>query len=481
MSLLALNIQSNALAPPANAFVIPEGLAVPRLHRDLLVQCAIIALPLPAAFLLDHPDAAGTSVLAVLGIFLAYHALKKQPFHFLCLLVSSIPSLTVIRGSSAPFPCIAGLLLLGVAWLVIEPGQFKEFWKRKTLLWSVLTGVVYWWASFLLSGHYDVNFRVLECVLSISVCYMLCSRRSFMANAMLGLAFSTIGMGIGFLPYSGRLGMAVVEGLPIGNPINLGLPAALVLLLSIAERGRWLLLHEHPLWRTVLGAVSGAFLILSTSRGSWLVALVGIAILVCTDRRARTPLLATLALIAAGMVVLSGTQRGEAATHYLMKVISPDTSLAQKTTGRILQWDAFPQVFRDSPVWGFGPGSGRAVSDRYSGKNIVFHSLYLQIGAETGMIGLAAFALLLGVLIHNGWSHYRDVHEIVPLLATFCFMTIGLSVSAFDSISGLVLGFGLVAGSRTNFWAVHGMANPGPAALVRAGRSDARTSERCAF
>jgi len=128
-----------------------------------------------------------------------------------------------------------------------------------------------------------------------------------------------------------------------------------------------------------------------------------------------------------------------------MKVISPDTSMAVKTTGRIQQWTAFPSAFWDSPVWGFGPGMSRSVSLAYSGENLIFHSLFLQIGVELGLIGLAAVGFLFAMLIRTGVQHYLSYGEIVPLIGTLSFLMMGMSVTAFDPLGGTLLGVGLVA------------------------------------
>jgi O-antigen ligase len=75
------------------------------------------------------------------------------------------------------------------------------------------------------------------------------------------------------------------------------------------------------------------------------------------------------------------------------------------------------------------------------------HSFYLHIIAETGLIGFSVLVVLMVSTIGRGVRHYRFTGEAVPLLAGAGFLTIGLTVSAFDAISGVYLGLA-VLGTR---------------------------------
>ncbi len=74
--------------------------------------------------------------------------------------------------------------------------------------------------------------------------------RGYLATALIGMMISSFGVGLAFLPSGGdRLGLDVIDGHALGNPITFGIPLALVFLLSIADGGKWLLLQKHPYWR----------------------------------------------------------------------------------------------------------------------------------------------------------------------------------------------------------------------------------------
>ena len=52
---------------------------------------------------------------------------------------------------------------------------------------------------------------------------------------------------------------------------------------------------------------------------------------------------------------------------------------------------------------------------------------------------------LLGALTRRGIAHWRTRREITPLLGLVSFMTIGVSVSGIDAISGVFLGIAFLA------------------------------------
>jgi O-antigen ligase len=140
--------------------------------------------------------------------------------------------------------------------------------------------------------------------------------------------------------------------------------------------------------------------------------------------------------------------------HYVNQTFSPDTSIEKRTTGRVDQWRAMPVILKMSPVWGVGPGNGRAASVAFAGKNIIFHSVYLQIAAETGMLGSVPLLILLVVVTRRCWAHFRMYHEVVPFIGIVSFMLLGMSVEGLEILGGTLLGVGLIGGNALNLWVV---------------------------
>ena len=237
--------------------------------------------------------------------------------------------------------------------------------------------------------------------------------------------------------------MAELAGFRIGNPISFGVPAALSLLASLTDGGRWMFVHSRPWLRILMDAVIGLFLVLSTSRGSWLVLIAGIAIVFTLNRSQRKWILVTVALLISAAAGYVYAEPNSLVMSYIRQTFSPEESWSKRTTGRAEQWAAFPQVLRDAPIWGFGPGNGRRISVIYAHKNLIWHSIYLQVGAETGFIGMGLLAILLASLVRRAWRHYHILGEVMPLVAITGFMMIGVSVPALDGLSGMYLGLAL--------------------------------------
>lgn len=220
---------------------------------------------------------------------------------------------------------------------------------------------------------------------------------------------------------------------------------ALIILLTIADDGRWMALNHRRWLRWTINIAAGMFVLLSTSRGSWSVVAAGVVVMLLLSRhRMRIAAAVLVAAIAIGIWLRAANP--EVVDKYFYKTFESDEEWSH-LNARVAQWDAFPDAFAQSPIWGFGPGRGRGVSTIYSGHNLIWHSLYLQIGIECGSIGLLLLAALLISQVYRSLRHLYVHKEIVPLLGIVGFMTIGVSVPGIDGISGLFLGLSMLSGS----------------------------------
>jgi O-antigen ligase len=168
--------------------------------------------------------------------------------------------------------------------------------------------------------------------------------------------------------------------------------------------------------------------------------------------RNRGHLIAALAVVALTIAALVSSGLAGPALEYLDKATSSERTLAQKTTGRADQWEKFPTVLAQSPVWGHGPGSGPSSYAAVSGRWLAWHSLYLHVGAETGLLGLVSLVAMLLVLIQRGVAHVRCTGEVRPLVGAVCFSFIGVSVSGFDAVSGMYLGYAFLGMNFAGMW-----------------------------
>jgi len=318
----------------------------------------------------------------------------------------------------------------------------------------VILSFAYYWLSFMRSEDFSAlgipiviapNSRMLELSFGAAMIVLLGSRRSYLRVAMTGIAVTVLLTALGLAPHSGaRLGQAEIGTTSMGNPILIGLSSALVVLMALANRGEGLVSGRMNFLRWPFLMIGTIVLVLSTSRGSWAVMLAGLAAMFAFAQRDRARIAGALTAVVAVIALLAASGLADPAIEYLNRVTSSERTLVQKTTGRFDQWQKFPEVFAKAPVWGHGPGSGNSAYEAISGRNLSWHSLYLHIGVETGLFGLFSLGTILGVLLVRGMRHARLTGEVGPLMGCVCFATIGMSVTGFDAVSGIYLGYGFL-------------------------------------
>ncbi len=432
--------------------LIKEQILIKRAKVDKFILAQVAFCTFPALVLMRFELLRAGSIWCFIFLlaFLGMYMLKKNIPAFVALIVATLPALSYTRGFFF-FNSVVILLGLGLGlWVVRAPKEFSKLWNNPSIRLFFIAGTLYWGISVLLTGHYYSNIRVMEMLFSAGSIYLLAQHPKYLASALSGLGISIFSVAIGMFGQGDRLGMAVVDGEHVGNAITFGLPVVLVLLLVVADNGKWLFLQHSKIVRNVLIAMCSLFLLLSTSRGSWLVAIVGIAVVVLFQARQRRKVFVALLLAGCVLVGILQTQSGEKVSEWFEKITDSDRTLSQKTTGRFEQWMLFPKVLEDSPIWGVGPGRGAKAYADYSwvdrevsfqmGKEIAWHALYMQVGVETGMIGLSILAILLIQLIFRGVLYRQATGDVVPLIGILCFMTVGISVPGLDGIPGLYLG-----------------------------------------
>lgn len=169
---------------------------------------------------------------------------------------------------------------------------------------------------------------------------------------------------------------------------------------------------------TVLGAVSLSCILLTQQRGAWVAGLAQLGLLVgvtgrrlledgALRRRLAVSASLTVALLAT-VVVLSPGPRSDALRSRLAR---PFSDLA----GREALWQASLHMAPQRPLLGWGLGSFAPVYDSFHPPGSTearrprgtAHNWYLNLLVETGGVGLAAFALLVGTV----WVCLRGVRQ----------------------------------------------------------------------
>ena len=199
---------------------------------------------------------------------------------------------------------------------------------------------------------------------------------------------------------------------PYENPVDLAtyLMVAIPVLLGLAlsQRGR------RRVGLFVLLGLLTLCVARTASLGAWIGLWIGLLVMSCCSASARRwGLLLLLGSVVGGGLFLQGTGR-----------LKPVMSFSE--TGkidRVAMWQAALNMIQDRPVLGHGVNTfmsnylkywvGGERQPRYA------HNCYLQVAAETGLVGLATFLVLLWQLFVNlidGWRRRAPPDERLFLL-----------------------------------------------------------------
>jgi len=189
-------------------------------------------------------------------------------------------------------------------------------------------------------------------------------------------------------PWTGRITSVLNYSNSLAGYINLVTPIAVgLLLIPIGARSKIL--------AAVSLAVCAAALLLTASRGglgSFLTILLIAAIYLTQQAKTRKWLLiVSLVTLAIGMILVFGVIRTPWAEE------DPSTAM------RFLFWGVAGVLFISSPILGIGYGNFRDLYDLPGIASGVFdvHNLYLQLLAETGVVGFVAFGAMIAFIIRQ--------------------------------------------------------------------------------
>ncbi|MFN3324118.1 MAG: O-antigen ligase family protein [Bryobacteraceae bacterium] len=414
----------------------------------LLFRVAVCLVPPALALAIGRPRLGTVWLYGTMTALCFWYLIKYRDIRSAAVIaVSCIPAMMFLRRYflfSSVSVVLVGLLVM---WALLRWRDVRTLRQNPAWLLFVCGFTLYWLVAVILTGNYSANLRSLELIGSASLVALLSTERRALAAALLGMCAGTWLVGLGLLPHSAeRLGEASVSGETFGNATTFGIPAALAFLLTITHGGRWVLLRDRPVPALWLAGLAAGLLLLSGSRGSWLVAFVGVAVALALDHGRRQMLAGSLVPLALCGILVLGTTKGAVIQQYFERATAEDRSWSKRTTGRSDQWEALYRNWHVVPPWGFGPASGEAVHARFLGHPKVWHSLYLQTMVETGLIGIGILMAIFAILLSRAYRHWVVTQELIPLQGVLCYLTIGLSVTGIDASAGLYLGLGFVAG-----------------------------------
>jgi putative inorganic carbon (HCO3(-)) transporter len=238
-------------------------------------------------------------------------------------------------------------------------------------------------------------------------------------------------------------GVDLIRGIPFGrlsaafvNPN--GFAGWLLILIFILIGGVFVRDSKFLGWR-IKSLFAGAFMVLSVcllltySRGAWLGAVVG-ALFFCqyafrkiSLRQKEVAVLAVVVLLT-GMLIFSHrmimlidrsgnfqTKFGETLGQRIKSI--PDSN-ATSTAIRIKLWKEALHIWKDFPLTGSGLNTYARISPQYKScaeGGIYPHNSFLQMAAETGVLGLGAFLWVLFVFFKEGWQHIERYKSFLVL------------------------------------------------------------------
>ncbi|WP_028807546.1 O-antigen ligase family protein [Streptomyces canus] len=206
-----------------------------------------------------------------------------------------------------------------------------------------------------------------------------------------------------------RFGSTLVSNRPTGifaQPNELGLCTAMMLCFGLAMAVVMLRRKRAALCAVcgVASALALMALLLSLSRGGWIGALAGLAVLVALLPGARGPLLmsflVTGAVVMALLLAESATSNSSVIAERFSTIFTGERSPFDE---RPAAWAGAFQQMAHSPFLGSGPAAFPAAAAhglaQFTDVRQVVHAhiLYLTVGAEQGVLGIAALAVAIGV------------------------------------------------------------------------------------
>ena len=370
---------------------------------------------------------------ALLGVVLAEVGLRFGPGALLLLL--AVPALAWVA-ETRPHALVTGLaLLLPVGLLTLGPLELVQLAMVLVVVVALARAVLHgtvalppWQvgvplvamllaAGLATSGARDPDaaFRldvrlVLEVLLVVAVITVLTVTRHVhqvaLALVVAGGAiavWSLLTLGEVTLYLDGAVVSNRASG-PFGQPNELGLVAAALLVLSVGVGiATWSLVTR------LVCAVSAALLLgallLSFSRGAWIGAGVGLAALAVLSPTSRRALARLVALGGGSLVLLTvlGSSLSRSLAARLSSIREPSSNPYDE---RPLIWGEAVRQIHERPLTGQGPGAfPTAAQSADGGVGLAAehaHQLLLTVAAEYGLLGLAALLALIGGLVFLG-------------------------------------------------------------------------------
>ncbi len=213
-------------------------------------------------------------------------------------------------------------------------------------------------------------------------------------------------------PYAGYLGLTL--------PLAVGIMAAGIVPIGRRVRGWWLI------WAAGCGGLVLVAMIMSWSRGAWLGAAAAVAVMVVAivARSGRAAVLGAVLVALLAYVLLAGglalvpPSIGQRFNDFLPYVGVSDVRGVEVTDAnfavleRMAHWQSAVAMWTKNPWLGVGIGNYEPAYTRFALPMWPHalghaHNYYLNIGAETGLLGFVAYLVVWGAATVGAWQATR--------------------------------------------------------------------------
>ncbi|MET4430130.1 MULTISPECIES: O-antigen ligase family protein [unclassified Mycolicibacterium] len=399
-----------------------------RLLAVFVIGCGLVALGIS----LVGPLATAIAVAGVCGVWAAWHVVRRPAATAMTMIVIEVTNLSGVAASHSSVPIFHASLAMGVVAVVIALCQapLRDRLNRGTAVCIGLVGVYLFTESLAVLSSQDMSASIsvvigtaTDCAFLIVILLLTQMSQSWWAIAgsvaiplavlsaltvlnqvVFGGAqsfggFAAVTEASGELVTTLRFGGPLPDSNFWGRHLVLGLPFAAALLgRAVRSARRWPILG----WCTVV-ILLFAGIYLTQSRGTIIAAGITLAIwVIASGPSARKRGFKSLPLL---ILVLLIPGVGNRLVALVADVTSAETAyvIDPSVLGRMAAQEIAWAMFEDRPWFGFGPGAYLREVPHYAGmvKTAVLettdgaHNLYAQIAAETGIVGLVGWVVMV--------------------------------------------------------------------------------------
>ena len=361
------------------------------------------------------------------------------------LLIFNLLGLAVCLSEPFSRHCVKALLFLAVVRCFMEPKVLSKLIRIRKLLLAVALFVTVMFVSCIYGGDFwnqvsSYKFLMHYNALLMPVCVVLLDKeisvKKVMYAAFIGLMVTNI-----YMIYQSFSGVARPASFLKGT-IMLGTMLYVILIpaMTVFSVNKELSRREIVFSRCCLAVSLYAFICLNT-RGAWLALFPVILYLLCTavnSWKKRVAILGCFALLVGAGIAAS--------PQFAQRVhsLSNSEGKEQSVNERFLMWNSAMRMGMDYPIMGVGMGNyeyeyqhnyispeAKEPEQRHA------HNNFFQFFAETGIVGLISYIVLIGTFLTWSWKRRENKYALIMFTSTLALVLYSLTDYTFAGYGGM--------------------------------------------